>query len=84
MTREELIGQLAKWIAEITDGPAPALTPETDLAKDAGLDSLALAELAARVRQTLKIRLRPTELGADLRVGRLADLVLERLAAPKG
>lgn len=80
MTREELIQELSTWIAEITDGPAPALTDATDLVADLGLDSLALAELAAKLRLRLKIRLRPGELVGKLQVGQVVDLVLSKLA----
>ncbi len=79
MTRAELIAELGTWIAQITEGPAPALDDDTDLVDDLGLDSLALAELAAKLRMRLKIKLRPTELASDLRVGPIVDLVLARL-----
>lgn len=81
MTREELIGQLAEWIGEITEADPPALTEATHLVEDLGLDSLALAELAARMRMRLKIKIKPGELRTDLRVGPVADFVLEKLRA---
>jgi|GEM_PF-3134674 acyl carrier protein len=81
MTRDELITTLSDWIAEITEEPALMLTPETDLVQDLGLDSLALAELTAKLRLRLKIKLRPGELRHDLRVGSLVELVLARLPA---
>jgi acyl carrier protein len=74
----DLIQLLQQWVAEITDSTLPPFTSETDLVGDAGLDSLALAELAARVRQRFHISLRAMELGSDLRVGRLARLIAER------
>ena len=80
MTRAELIADFASWIADITDKPAPELRDETDLVEDLGLDSLALAELAAMVRKKFKIKLRPGELQDRLKVGLLVDVVLERLA----
>ena len=46
---------------------------------DLGLDSLGLAELAARVRTTYQVRLRASEVAADLRVGALVDLLKARL-----
>jgi acyl carrier protein len=82
MTRETLMEKLAGWIAEVVEEEAPPpLTAETHLVDDLGLDSLALAELAAKVRLGLQVRLRPGELRADLRVGALVDLVLARLDA---
>lgn len=81
MTREELIADLAYWIGDITESDAPTLTEETDLVKDLGLDSLALAELAAKMRRKFQIKLRPGELRTDLRVGRVVDFVLERMPA---
>lgn len=79
MTRDALIADLAAWIAEITDAEPPALSEETDLVKDLGLDSLALAELAAKMRRKFQIKLRPGELRTDLRVGPIADFVMERM-----
>lgn len=79
MTRDEMLADLATWIGEITESDPPVLTEETDLVKDLGLDSLALAELAAKLRRRFQIKLRPGELRTDLRVGRLADFVMERI-----
>ena len=79
MTDEELIARLAGWIGEINDTAPPAITRETDLMSDLGLDSLGLAELAARVRTTYQVRLRASEVAADLRVGALVDLLKARL-----
>lgn len=79
MTREEFLAQVAAWIGDITDAPPPAIGPETDLQKDLGLDSLALAELAAKLRMRFKVKLRPGELVTDLRAGAIADFVLARL-----
>jgi acyl carrier protein len=79
MTRTELTGLLAGWIALITDADPPVLAEDTDLVRDLGLDSLALAELAAKLRSTLKIRVRPGELAADLRVGKILDFIQSRL-----
>ncbi len=81
MTREELIGQLAEWIGEITEADAPLLTEASHLVEDVGLDSLALAELAARMRMRLKIKIKPGELRSDLRVGPVVDFVLAKLQA---
>lgn len=83
MTREELMARLATWIAEITEEPPPALTEQTALVDDLGLDSLALAELAAKLRQAYGIKLRPGELHGRLQVGPLTELVLSKVAAPK-
>ena len=79
MTRDELRATLATWIGEILESDPPAIADATHLVEDLALDSLALAELAARLRSTLKIRLKPGELAADLRVGKILDLVLARL-----
>jgi acyl carrier protein len=79
MTRAELQARLATWIGQITETDPPALVDETHLVEDLGLDSLALAELAAKLRSTLKIRVRPGELAADLHVGKVLDLVQSRL-----
>ena len=75
MSRAELTTELSNWIGEITESPAPVLTDATDLARDLGLDSLSIAELAARVRQRLQIRLRASDVVQDLSVGHLLDLV---------
>lgn len=80
MDRDQLMTALAQWVGDICETDAPALTAETDLVDDLGLDSLALAELAAKLRFKYKIKLRPGELQNELRVGPLVDLVLERLA----
>ena len=79
--REALIAQLAAWIGEITEAEAPVLAEGTDLVADVGLDSLALAELAARMRLRWKIKIRPGELRTDLRVGPIVDFVREKLQA---
>ena len=79
MTREELFSVLARWIADICESEPPVLEEQTDLAADLGLDSLALAELAAKLRFKFKIKLRPGEIQHELRVGPLADLVLQKL-----
>lgn len=79
MTREELLELLAAWVGDITEADPPAITDRTDLVKDLGLDSLALAELAAKARMRFKVRIRPGELVADLRAGAVADLLLSRL-----
>lgn len=80
MTRDALIAQLGEWIGEITEAEPPALGEATHLVEDLGLDSLALAELAARMRMHLKIKIKPGELRTDLRAGPLADFVLAKLA----
>jgi acyl carrier protein len=77
----DLLPLLSQWIAEIVDAPMPALSAETDIVKDAGLDSLALTQLAARVRQRFHVQMRAVEFSNDLRLGRLAALVAERIAA---
>lgn len=82
MTRDELKASLSKWISDITEEAPPALEEHTDLAKDLGLDSLALAELAARVRRELKVKLKPGEMAKDLKVSSLLDAVLRLL--PQG
>ncbi|MBM3270602.1 MAG: hypothetical protein FJZ01_23455 [Candidatus Sericytochromatia bacterium] len=79
MTRDELLRQLADWIGDITDAAPPEVAADTHLQKDLGLDSLALAELAAKLRMRYKVRLRPGELVSDLRAGAVADFVLARL-----
>ncbi len=84
MNREELVRTLAGWIGDICEADPPPLTEQTDLAQDLGLDSLALAELAAKLRFKFKIRLRPGELQGQLRVGPLLDLVLQRMASGEG
>jgi acyl carrier protein len=81
-TPEVLTAQLSQWISDITEKPAPSLTPETDLAQDLGLDSLALAELSAKVRVHYKIKLRAGELRNSLAVGPLVALVRTRLSEP--
>jgi acyl carrier protein len=81
VTRDELKAALAKWIADITEEPPPQLEESTDLAKDVGLDSLALAELAARVRRELKVKLKPGEMAKDLKVSSLLDAVTKLMAA---
>lgn len=81
MNREELMAKIAEWIGEITDEAPPTLSADTDLVQDLGLDSLALAELAAKLRVALKIKLRPGEFRQDMRVGYLLDVVLSRLPA---
>jgi acyl carrier protein len=78
MTVEALMQQMADWIAEITETEPPVITAETELVQDLGLDSLALAELAAKLRMRYRIKLRPGELQSDLRAGRLAQFVLDR------
>ena len=82
MTRDELKASLAKWIADITEEAPPALEEHTDLSRDLGLDSLALAELAARVRRELKVKLKPGELAKDLRVSALLDAVQKLQGGP--
>jgi acyl carrier protein len=79
VTRAELMQRIAGWIGDILESEPPALDDDTDLVRDLGLDSLALAELAAKSRTALKIKVRPAELAADLRVGKLVDLLLARL-----
>ncbi len=80
MTREEILQQLSEWVGDITDSPPPPITAQTHLQQDLGLDSLALAELAAKLRMRFKVKLRPGELVNDLRAGAVADFVLSRLA----
>ena len=77
MTRDELKASLSRWVGDITEEAPPVLDEGTDLSKDLGLDSLALAELAARVRRELKVKLKPGEMAKDLRVGALIDAVLK-------
>ncbi len=81
MTRDALVAELASWIGEIAETAPPVLGDETDLVKDLGLDSLALAELAAKLRLRHKIRLRPGELVGKLQVGQVVDLVLAKIAS---
>ena len=81
MTRDELLATMAAWIAEITETEVAAITPETHLVNDLGLDSLALAELAGKLRVRLQIKLKPGEIRGDLRAGAVADVVLARLQA---
>ncbi len=80
MTQSELLDRLAGWIGEITEADKPALAAETHLVEDLGLDSLALAELAARVRRELGLKLKPGELRTDLRAGAVADFILAKQA----
>jgi acyl carrier protein len=79
MNREEMIQTLATWIGEITEQAPPRLTAGTDLLKDLALDSLALAELGARVRMRFHVHIRPGELANTMQVGALVDLVQDKL-----
>jgi len=79
MARDELKALLTQWVGEILEQAPPALTDETDLMVDLGLDSLAVAELASKLRQKLKVKLVAGDIAQDLRVGPLLDLVLKRL-----
>lgn len=80
MTRPELLARLAVWIGEITEADTPAVSEDTHLVEDLGLDSLALAELAARMRRELSIKLKPGELRSDLRAGSLLDFIQAKQA----
>jgi acyl carrier protein len=79
MTREQMTQTLAEWISQVTEKDAPALTDRTHLVNDLGLDSLALAELGAKLRFQLKVKLRPGELQDALEVGPLLDVVMKKL-----
>lgn len=79
MSRDDLRALLAQWVGEILEQPPPALTDQTDLMKDLGLDSLAVAELASKLRQKLKVKVVAGDVAQDLRVGPLLDLVHQRL-----
>jgi acyl carrier protein len=80
MNREDLTKILAEWIGEIMEQEPPTLTSETDLIKDLSLDSLSLAELAARLRIRYKIHIRPSELLHRMQVGALIDLIEQKLS----
>ena len=82
MERDALLALLTTWLSEILDRPAPPLTDATHLVNDVGLDSIALAELAAKVRHRFKIKLRPADLVDDLRVGAVLDRVAAQLKSP--
>ena len=79
MTKDKLLGLMATWIGEITEADAPLLAADTHLVNDLGLDSLALAELAGKLRVRLKVKLKPGEIRGDLHAGALADVVLAKL-----
>ena len=79
MTREAMLQTLAEWVSEITEQAPPRLTFDTDLVKDLALDSLALAELGARMRLRYKVHLRASEIANELRVGAIIDLVRDKL-----
>lgn len=79
MTREVMLQTMAEWIGDITERIPPHLTFDTDLVKDLALDSLALAELGARVRLQYHVQLRPAEMATALRVGAIIDLVQDKL-----
>jgi len=83
MTRDEMIRILGEWIGEITEQPPPKLSSGTDLIKDLCLDSLALAELAARLRMRYQVKIRTVEFGKGLQVGAIVDLVREQMKAQK-
>jgi acyl carrier protein len=82
MTTETLLKVLAEWIGEITEQPPPHLTNDTDLVKDLALDSLAMAELGARVWLRYRVHVRSSEVANAPRVGALVDLVQTRLQRP--
>jgi acyl carrier protein len=79
MSREDLTKILAEWIGEIMEQEPPELTSGTDLIKDLALDSLSLAELAARLRLRYRIQIRPSEILNRLQVGTLIDLIERKL-----
>jgi adenylosuccinate lyase len=85
MTRPELLNRLAVWIGKITEADKPTLADASHLVEDLGLDSLALAELAARTRgvpmlaRTHGQPASPTTLGKELAVfvARLTPMIEE-------
>jgi acyl carrier protein len=82
MTTDALLNAMAEWIGEITEQPPPQLTNETDLVKDLALDSLAMAELGARVWLRYKVHVRASEVANAPRIGALVELVRTRLQPP--
>ncbi len=81
MTREEIVAQVNRLLAEEFEVEETALTPEASVKETLNLDSLSLVDLVALVQQTYKIKIPVTELRAIKTFNDLYDYIESHLTA---
>jgi acyl carrier protein len=78
MSTEDLLDLLATGMGEVTGRPAPALSPDTDIAA-VGLDSVETLELVAWAEERLAVRVPDEELATLRSVGELCAALEARM-----
>ncbi len=74
--REEVLGRVARMVAERVDLDADRIRPDSDLERDLGMDSLSVVELQMALEEAYGVTL-ADEPGPRVRtVGAVADAVL--------
>jgi acyl carrier protein len=81
--REEIRQTLMKLFEAETGESIDSLTDDQNMAEQLGLDSVDMVSLIMQLERHFKIRLSHEELAGAAQVGRLLDIVQQKLSEPK-
>jgi acyl carrier protein len=81
--REEIRQTLLKLFEAETGEPIESLTDDQNMAEQLGLDSVDMVSLIMQLERHFKIRLTHEELASAAQVGRLLDIVQQKVNGPK-
>ena len=81
--REEIRRTLIELFEAETGEPIESLTDDQNMAEQLGLDSVDMVSLIMQLERHFKIRLSHEELAGAAEVGRLLDIVQQKLNEPK-
>jgi acyl carrier protein len=82
ITRDEIRATLLKLFEAETGETIEALTDDQNMAESLGLDSVDMVSLIMQLERHFKIRLSHEELAGATEVGKLLDIVQQKVNAP--
>jgi acyl carrier protein len=82
ITRDEIRATLLKLFEAETGEAIEALTDDQNMAETLGLDSVDMVSLIMQLERHFKIRLSHEELAGATEVGKLLDIVQQKVNAP--
>ncbi|MFC7304195.1 acyl carrier protein [Streptomyces monticola] len=83
-TRDQIIDEITRIVAAELDAPAAEFTPETDLRRRQGADSVKVLRIVARIEQRYDIELPDEEVFSVSTISQVTTVVEKALAAEVG
>jgi acyl carrier protein len=77
MERDEILGQIRKYMVTLFDAPANSIVPDADLAQDLDLDSIDAVDLIVELQKLTGRKIKPDEFKTVRTVGDVVERVYE-------